>query len=195
MAAKKAKRKTAKKAASKKKVVRKTAAKAKTARKPVKRKTTAKKTVKKKTAAKVARRKVAKKPAKKKVVRKVVKKVSKKAVPTSEINVKKVSAARKAYSKSQIIATISEQVGVSRKQANAMMEVFHNVVHAHVGPGGCGEFKLPGMLKVVVTKKPARKARKGINPFTGEEMMFKAKPAHKVVKVRPLKNLKEMVKK
>ena len=52
---------------------------------------------------------------------------------------------------------------------------------------------MPGLCKMVVKKKPATKARKGINPFTGEEMMFKAKPASKTVRVRPLKNLKEMV--
>jgi nucleoid DNA-binding protein len=48
-------------------------------------------------------------------------------------------------------------------------------------------------MKITVKRKPATKARKGINPFTGEEMMFKAKPARNVIKVRPLKKLKEMV--
>ncbi len=54
-----------------------------------------------------------------------------------------------------------------------------------------GEFTLPGLMKITTVKKPARKARKGINPFTGEETMFKAKPASIAVKVRPLKKLKE----
>lgn len=52
---------------------------------------------------------------------------------------------------------------------------------------------MPGLLKIKVVKKPATKARKGINPFNGEETVFKAKPAHKVVKVLPLKGLKDMV--
>ena len=56
---------------------------------------------------------------------------------------------------------------------------------------GVGEFTIPGILKITTVKKPARKARKGINPFTGEETMFKAKPASIAVKVRPLKKLKE----
>ena len=56
-----------------------------------------------------------------------------------------------------------------------------------------GMFMLAGFAKFSLKHKPARKARKGINPFTGEEMMFKAKPAHNVVKVRALKALKEMV--
>ena len=56
-----------------------------------------------------------------------------------------------------------------------------------------GMFTLPGLAKMTVKRKPATKARRGINPFTGEEMMFKAKPASKTVRIRPLKNLKEMV--
>ena len=52
---------------------------------------------------------------------------------------------------------------------------------------------LPGLMKITVVRKPAPKARKGINPFTKEETMFKAKPARNVVKVRPLKALKDMV--
>ena len=58
--------------------------------------------------------------------------------------------------------------------------------------GAAGEFTVPGLMKLQVKSKPATKARKGVNPFTGEEMMFKAKPARRTVKVRPLKKLKEM---
>jgi len=53
-------------------------------------------------------------------------------------------------------------------------------------------FNLPGLLKVMVVRKPATEARKGINPFTGQETIFKAKPARNVVKIRPLKGLKDM---
>ena len=60
--------------------------------------------------------------------------------------------------------------------------------------GAAGIFTLPGLLKIKVINKPATKARKGINPFTGEPAVFKAKPARRVVKVLPLKALKEMVK-
>ena len=56
-----------------------------------------------------------------------------------------------------------------------------------------GLFTMPGLLKMKVVKKPATKAREGINPFTGEKMMFKAKPASKKVRVMPLKSLKAMV--
>ena len=62
-----------------------------------------------------------------------------------------------------------------------------------LGRRGPGTFTIPGLIKLRVHKKPARKARRGVNPFTGEEMMFKAKPATNVVKFRALKALKEMV--
>ena len=65
-------------------------------------------------------------------------------------------------------------------------------MHHHLRKAGPGEFTVPGLMKCKVQHKPATKARKGINPFTGEEVMFKAKPARSVVKIRPLKRLKEM---
>jgi hypothetical protein len=62
-----------------------------------------------------------------------------------------------------------------------------------LGRSGPGTFTVPGLMKVKVVRKPATKARKGLNPFTGEETVFKAKPARNVVKVLPLKGLKDMV--
>jgi nucleoid DNA-binding protein len=67
------------------------------------------------------------------------------------------------------------------------------MIATNVGKRGSGVFSVPGLMKISVQKKPAVKSRKGINPFTGEETMFKAKPARNVVKVRPLKALKDMV--
>ena len=67
-------------------------------------------------------------------------------------------------------------------------------MHRHLKKGGARQFTVPGLMKCVVKHRPARPARKGINPFTGEQVTFKAKPASEVVKVRPLKNLKDMVK-
>ena len=64
----------------------------------------------------------------------------------------------------------------------------------NVGKKGPGMFVLPGLMKIVVVQKPAVPAHKGINPFTKQEQMFKAKPARKVIKVRPLKALKDAVK-
>ncbi|MCD4718197.1 MAG: HU family DNA-binding protein [Desulfobacterales bacterium] len=67
------------------------------------------------------------------------------------------------------------------------------LVERHIKPRSSKQFILPGLLKIEVKRKPATKARKGTNPFTGEEMMFKAKPARDIVKIRPLKKVKDMV--
>jgi nucleoid DNA-binding protein len=66
------------------------------------------------------------------------------------------------------------------------------IIERHIKTRAPGKFILPGLIKVQVKRKPATKARKGINPFTGEMTTFKAKPARRVVKVTPLKKLKEM---
>jgi DNA-binding protein HU-beta len=100
----------------------------------------------------------------------------------------------KAPTKSEIYAQIAEDTGLTRKDVAAVFESLNGVIKKNLGGrGGPGLFTLPGLLKMRVVKKPARKARKGVNPFTGEEMMFKAKPATKVVKVTALKGLKDMV--
>jgi len=103
-----------------------------------------------------------------------------------------INVGRKPFSKSQFIAAIVERTGIARKDVVAMMETVPHIVGAHLQKGGPEIFSWPGMFKIVVIKKPATKARQGINPFTGESMMFKAKPASRRVKVRPLKQLKEM---
>jgi nucleoid DNA-binding protein len=95
--------------------------------------------------------------------------------------------------KSQIQEQIAECTGVSRKEVGAVLDCLGDVIEAHVKKGAVGEFVLPGMLKISTVRKPAVKAREGKNPFTGEMTMFKAKPASTVVKVRPLKKLKDMV--
>jgi len=97
------------------------------------------------------------------------------------------------YSKTQILDQIATTTGLTRKQVAAVLDSLGDVIEAHVKKNAVGEFVLPGLLKVSTVRKPAVKARKGINPFTKEEVTFKAKPASTVVKVRPLKKLKDMV--
>lgn len=104
----------------------------------------------------------------------------------------KTTAIRDAYNKSQAYAYIAEHTELAKKDVVKVMDVLHNLIHRHVKKGGAGQFTLPGIAKMVVKRKPATKARKGINPFTGEPTTFKAKPARNVVKVRTLKKLKEM---
>ena len=97
------------------------------------------------------------------------------------------------FNKTQILEHISASTGVSKKQVSAVLDSLADVIQLHVNKKSVGEFVLPGILKISTVKKPAVKARKGISPFTKEEVMFKAKPASMVVKVRPLKKLKDWV--
>lgn len=101
---------------------------------------------------------------------------------------------KKPPTKSEIYAKIVDDTGLTRKDVAAVFESLNGQIKKNLGSRGAAEmFTIPGLLKMRVVKKPARKARKGTNPFTGEEMMFKAKPATKVVKVTALKGLKDMV--
>ena len=165
-----------------------------------------KKAVKKKVAAKkkapAKKKVVAKKAAAKKVVAKKApakKKVAAKKAAVKKAPVKKAAAATKKstaikdrYTKSQILEEIANNTSLSKKDVAAVIDELGDVIERHIKPRACGEFVLPGLMKIQTVKKPAVKARKGTNPFTGEEMMFKAKPATTAVKVRPLKTLKDM---
>jgi len=96
-----------------------------------------------------------------------------------------------APTKSQIVAAVAGQADLSKKQVSAVMEALTGQMKKALK--GVGVFTLPGVCKMRVVKKAATKAREGVNPFTGEKMMIKAKPASKKVRIRALKNLNEMV--
>jgi DNA-binding protein HU-beta len=96
-----------------------------------------------------------------------------------------------APTKSEVLTQISKDTSLSRKQVGAVFDSLGGVIKKSLR--GNGLFTLPGLLKLKVVKKPATKAREGVNPFTGEKMTFKAKPASKKVRVLPLKSLKAMV--
>ena len=104
----------------------------------------------------------------------------------------KTAAAKKPRTKSEIFAELADGAEITRKQVAAVFEGMATMMKKDLTKGP-KIFTVPGLMKVTVNIKPATKARKGTNPFTGEEMMFKAKPARKVVKIRPLKGLKDMV--
>ena len=102
--------------------------------------------------------------------------------------------ANKPPTKSEIHAQIADETGLTKKDVAAVFEALSGQIKKNLGGrNGPGMFTIPGLMKMRVVKKPATKARKGVNPFTGEEMMFKAKPASKTVKVAALKGLKDMV--
>jgi len=105
----------------------------------------------------------------------------------------KVGAARGLRTKSDVFSTIADHVGINRRDVAGVFHVMASIIKADLSKGGPGVFKVPGLMRIMVQRKPATKARMGINPFTKQEVMFKAKPARNVVKVRPLRGLKEMV--
>jgi DNA-binding protein HU-beta len=96
-----------------------------------------------------------------------------------------------APTKSEVVAQICKDTDLSRKQVAGVFESLNGIIKKSLR--GAGMFTMPGLLKMKVVKKPATKARQGINPFTKEKMMFKAKPASKKVRVLPLKSLKALV--
>ncbi len=105
----------------------------------------------------------------------------------------KKNVAKKPMTKSELVSGIADATGLTKKDIISVFEAMAAQIKKSLGQGGAGAYTVPGLMKLVVKRKPATKARKGINPFTKEETIFKAKPARNVVKVRPLKNLKDMV--
>jgi nucleoid DNA-binding protein len=96
-------------------------------------------------------------------------------------------------SKSALIQILADKSPskLSRKDVKGILEAVASIGHTELKKNGL--FVVPGLVRMVVVKKPATKARKGINPFTGLETMFKAKPARKVIKGRPVKAAKDAV--
>jgi nucleoid DNA-binding protein len=106
---------------------------------------------------------------------------------------KKVTAAKASMTKSVMLEEIAQNTGLARKQVSAVFDELATLIERHIKKGGVGQFTFSGLMKIEVKRKPATKARKGINPFTGEMTVFKAKPARNVVKIRALKKMKDMV--
>ncbi len=128
----------------------------------------------------MAMKKAAKKPA-----AKAPAKAAPKAAP------KAMKPIKDALSKSALVAHIAEFTGVAAKDVRNVIAALESTVHASVSKKGAGSFTMPGLFKISATEVPARPARKGINPFTKEEITFKARPKSVKVKVRPLKKLKD----
>jgi nucleoid DNA-binding protein len=121
-----------------------------------------------------AKRKTTKKPARKTAAK-----------PKGAASIKSV------LSKSALVAHLAGTTGAATKDVRALLAALEATVHSAIGKNGARVFVLPGLLKITVTNVPAKPKRKGINPFTGEETIFKAKPATVRVKVRPMKKLKD----
>ena len=100
---------------------------------------------------------------------------------------------KEALGKAGLVDYIANASGVAAKDVRSVLSALESAVAGSVHKNGAGTFVLPGLLKISAVKVPAKPKRKGINPFTKEETGFKAKPARNVVKIRPLKKLKDMV--
>jgi len=131
----------------------------------------------------------------------VKKKAAKKKTPAKKAAAaapaKKLTAIKDRYSKTAILNEIAANTELSRKQVAAVLDELSDLTERHIKKRACGEFVIPGLMKVMTVRKPATKARKNVpNPFKPGEMMdVAAKPARTMVKVRPLKKLKEMAEK
>jgi nucleoid DNA-binding protein len=101
--------------------------------------------------------------------------------------------AAKAATKGEVFTKLATKSGLSKKQVSSIFEALTELIGSELGKKGPGLFVVPGLLKLKVVRKPATKAKTGINPFTKEPMTYKAKPARNVVKALPLKYLKELV--
>jgi len=105
----------------------------------------------------------------------------------------KVKASSKVRSKSEVYNIIADNVGIARRQVAGVFHVLGSVIKSDLSKGGPGVSTVPGLARIRIQRKPATKERQGINPFTKEPTIFKARPARNVVRLRPLRGLKEMV--
>jgi nucleoid DNA-binding protein len=99
----------------------------------------------------------------------------------------------KTATKGEIFTRIASKSGLTKKQVASVFDGLADIIGGELGKKGPGVFVVPGLLKLKVVRKPATKAKQGINPFTKQPMIYKAKPARNVVRALPLKSLKEMV--
>ena len=122
--------------------------------------------------------------------KKAKKKVAKKKAAVK--NAPAVKAIKEPYTKTMLFNEIAERTELKKKDVVAVFDELSNIINSHIRRNAAGIFTVPGLMKIKVVRKPATRARKGINPFTGEPTIFKAKPARNVVKIQPLKALKDM---
>jgi nucleoid DNA-binding protein len=104
-----------------------------------------------------------------------------------------VATAKKPLSKTEVLLALSEATGLTKQQVAGLFEQLAGLIKKNLDAQGPGVFALPDLLQIKVVRKPATEERKGVNPFTKQEMIIKAKPAKNVVKLVALKGLKTMV--
>ena len=115
------------------------------------------------------------------------------AAPKPAAAAKKIATIKEPMTKTALYTAIAADTGVAKADIAKVFDALTDVINGHIKKNAAGTFTLPGLMKIKTIRKPATKARKGINPFTGEETVFKAKPARTAVKILPLKKVKDMV--
>ena len=113
--------------------------------------------------------------------------------PKAKAKAEAPAPAPKAATKAEIFQQIAEKTGVSKKDVAGVFDALSELIGKELGKKGPGQVIIPGLLKLKVVRKPATKAKEGINPFTKEKMIIKAKPARNGIKAVPMKALKELV--
>ena len=106
------------------------------------------------------------------------------------VEAKKMNPVKTKLSKSQMFEALAEDSGVTKSEVKKVWGSLERLIEASICERGYGQFTLPGLMKVTTVRRPAIKARRGINPFTKEEIWFKAKPASTGVRIRALKKMK-----
>ncbi len=106
------------------------------------------------------------------------------------VEAKKMKPVKTKLSKSQVFEALAEDSGVTKSDVKKVWGSLERLIEASICERGYGQFTLPGLMKVTTVRRPAIKARRGINPFTKEEIWFKAKPATTGVRIRALKKMK-----
>ena len=109
------------------------------------------------------------------------------------VEAKKMKPVKTKLSKSQMFEALAEDSGVAKSEVKKVWGSLERLIEASICERGYGQFTLPGLMKVTTVRRPAIKARRGINPFTKEEIWFKAKPASTGVRIRALKKMKGFV--
>ena len=110
--------------------------------------------------------------------------------PKKAVEAKKMKPVKSKLSKSQVFEALAEDSGMAESEVKKVLGSLERLIEASICEQGYGQFTLPGLMKVTTVRRPAIKARRGINPFTKEETWFKAKPASTGVRIRALKKMK-----
>lgn len=100
----------------------------------------------------------------------------------------------KSFTKQKLLQFLSRKTGITKRNIDSVFKELLNAIKENMKEGGPEKFTLPGIFKITAKNIPAQEEKTGLNPFTKEKMIFKAKPASRKIKIKALKNLKDIIK-